>query len=769
MYRFDVKSPYLLDETPQLTAAELRALAGKSIFFDGVFIGNYSLAIVNRHLTRALLRAGLKVSCFTPEKNWKADPALSGMLDVKSRMLDSYPAAGDFDIHLRNTWPPETSNMIGRFNAYVCFAWEECEVPLYMIDRFNQDLDLVMVTSNFVQAAFRHSGLTIPVQVVSNGCDHILGVTPAAKPPLPKSAGKRILHVSTCLPRKGADRLVEAFARSFDADAGVELVVKTEANPHNRIHALAEEARAAYPKSAPIRIIEGSLTPEELAALYRTAAVLVLPSRGEGFGLPLAEALLHGVPVAATNYSGQMDFCTEETSFPIDYVLVPSKAHVSGPYSLWAEPSLDSISRQIKSVLDNPVTAWRRTGRAKQLIRKHFTWDKTAERVMKSLARVEMSPRQQIQTRSWSVDLTSTWRQRCGIATYSEHLFDTDVLRPHLASVFAREVTAADALPAGHGHARGALPTEKRVWNDRIAGVNALCRLIRDGKSEVFWFQHHPGQFSANDMKLVLAALDKSAYKVRAITMHNVLEMARAKALDWVRGFDVVFVHSANDGAMLSEAGHRNPVVIPHGIAQSGHNGGSAGSDGSYTIGTFGFLFPHKNIEALITAVAIAREYIPKIRLKLLNSVVSSDSSELVRARVETLIRHFGLEDCVSTRFDFMNEADVVNELHACNLIAFVYGDSSETATGAARIALMADRPMLCSDSSVLSDLHSVSHVLAKNDPRTIAEALVCLSSNKDLLGMLDGERSSLVRDFSFGRLAQRYAAHIDAALNFRT
>ena len=97
------------------------------------------------------------------------------------------------------------------------------------------------------------------------------------------------------------------------------LIIKTFPNPHNEVGALLEAARWETDDYPNVVLIESDLTGGELKALMAASDALVAPSRGEGFGLPIAEAMLSGLAVIATAHGGHMDFCTDENSWLVDY------------------------------------------------------------------------------------------------------------------------------------------------------------------------------------------------------------------------------------------------------------------------------------------------------------------------------------------------------------------------------------------------------------------------------------------------------------------
>jgi glycosyltransferase involved in cell wall biosynthesis len=111
--------------------------------------------------------------------------------------------------------------------------------------------------------------------------------------------GEYLLYVGVLEPRKGVDRLVEAFSRVTPAAGGLTLVIAGKRGwMYDRIFAQV----AALGLQEQVRF-PGYVPRADLPALYSGARAFVYPSRYEGFGLPVLEAMSCGTPVITTNVS----------------------------------------------------------------------------------------------------------------------------------------------------------------------------------------------------------------------------------------------------------------------------------------------------------------------------------------------------------------------------------------------------------------------------------------------------------------------------------
>ena len=167
-----------------------------------------------------------------------------------------------------------------------------------------------------------------------------LGVDPAFRPGV-EGRGTYLLFVGAIQERK--DPLSALAAASAN---GLRLVVvgpEKDAGLANQLRLAGADVRGYVPK-------------EELAELYRGAAALVLPSRYEGFGLPVVEAMASGTPVVAA----------------------PDEAlrEVAGDAALFAEPS--ELAGAVRAALegrDRLVAAGLERARL-------YTWEETARRTL---------------------------------------------------------------------------------------------------------------------------------------------------------------------------------------------------------------------------------------------------------------------------------------------------------------------------------------------------------------------------------------------------
>jgi len=162
--------------------------------------------------------------------------------------------------------------------------------------------------------------------------------------------------INSSAARKNPEGLIAAFQKAFPSGGGdqVGLVLKVS-HPETGC-ALWKRIRRAAKKDPRIHLVERTMRRPELLALFNACDCFVSLHRAEGFGRCLAEALLLGKQVVATNFSGNTDFCREPRVALVRHRMVPLKSddYMWGEGQSWAEPDLDHAAELMRSVRTHP-------------------------------------------------------------------------------------------------------------------------------------------------------------------------------------------------------------------------------------------------------------------------------------------------------------------------------------------------------------------------------------------------------------------------------
>jgi len=169
--------------------------------------------------------------------------------------------------------------------------------------------------------------------------------------------------------RKGFDKLIQAFSAEFGNQEDVILIIKTHGSLSHKIEQIQSEIKYyrdmilleynRKPNQNGILLIPGFVSDEQIAWLYDKADLFALLTRGEGFGLTIAEAMAQGVPVLVPNKGGHMDFVDQKSSFLSDGMWDTCTFPVP-PYESsgdWLIPSVRSAQKELRRAYN----IWKKT------------------------------------------------------------------------------------------------------------------------------------------------------------------------------------------------------------------------------------------------------------------------------------------------------------------------------------------------------------------------------------------------------------------------
>jgi glycosyltransferase involved in cell wall biosynthesis len=242
--------------------------------------------------------------------------------------------------------------------------------------------DEIWVPSHWGAATFASVGVSRPIHVMPLGYDpnRFHPGIPARKNP----DRFTFLSVFEWGERKAPELLLRAYAAAFTRRDDVLLLLRINNFDPEVDVARAIDALGLPSDGPPVALLYNrQIAAGGLGMLYRSADCFVLPTRGEGWGLPILEAMACGVPAIATDWSAQTEFFHSGVGYPLRIRgLVPADAKCPYyPGFNWADPDLEHLVHLLRHVYENREEARARGERAAEEARTRWTWRHAVERM----------------------------------------------------------------------------------------------------------------------------------------------------------------------------------------------------------------------------------------------------------------------------------------------------------------------------------------------------------------------------------------------------
>ena len=337
--------------------------------------GPSGFATVARNYIRGLHDNGVKIF-FEP-----LDTILESVKPTNDEVVNSiFAERGDMYMP-QITWgqAPYFIKNSGTYKIGHC-EFEATEIPASWPKYCNM-MDELWVPTEWDRKKFRKGGVNVPIHIIHQGIDPDYFHPDYAPMKTDAKETFKFLVNAAWFPRKNLRNLILAFQSEFKREDDVCLVVKTINLGLNK--GIKEEIKSipSDPDSANVFVKEAELKAFEMPSLYTMADCFVLPTRGEGWGLPLFEALACGLPVITTGFGAPNETLRDKKGkpFPGVHFTDYKEVNAESPYVFmenkkWAEPNMIQFSKQMRYVFEHSQEEKKKALATSKIIRKQFSW-----------------------------------------------------------------------------------------------------------------------------------------------------------------------------------------------------------------------------------------------------------------------------------------------------------------------------------------------------------------------------------------------------------
>jgi glycosyltransferase involved in cell wall biosynthesis len=249
------------------------------------------------------------------------------------------------------------------------------EVPDFYLDNMKK-ADYLLAPSYWVKNLFSKYFDPEKIFVVHHGVEPFFTYK---KRKFPKGKKFQFLWVGAPNPRKGFQEIIAAWKHvGFQDVPNIRLYVKTTRHP-------------GVKQNGNVIVNGSNISRGALLNIYHRSHAFIFPTRGEGFGLTLAEAMRTGLPCISPSYTGVADFFDEEVGYVIPHEIKKSRVRFIGREDLgWWDtemsfPDAAEMSKWMSHVVVNYDEALAKGRKAHERMRDRFTWERSAATLVETV------------------------------------------------------------------------------------------------------------------------------------------------------------------------------------------------------------------------------------------------------------------------------------------------------------------------------------------------------------------------------------------------
>lgn len=352
----------------------------------------------NRHAVAALDAAHIDVMA----KSVSYTAETSDMGPIGSLMMKLAANDGPYRVKILHTTPDQYKRYMEPGKYHIGhFFWETDKAPAEFVEGLNL-MDEIWTGSEANRAAIIRGGCLKPVYVFPQAIETDREWPEKYQIPGFPDDGFLFYSIFEWTDRKNPLGLLNAYWREFQDDEKVGLVIKTyfrDFTLENK-RMIRESIRRAKEKSGlskfpPVYVYLDLMDRKHIARLHNTGDCYVSPHRGEGWGIPIAEAALAGKPIITTGYGGISEWLNKNRSAMIlDYKMIPLKgmdhsARWYGPDQNWADPELAGLQANMRLAFERGSEVDDIAKRGQKLVQEQFSLSVVGELMAARLKEIE--------------------------------------------------------------------------------------------------------------------------------------------------------------------------------------------------------------------------------------------------------------------------------------------------------------------------------------------------------------------------------------------